>query len=401
MELGISPLITSSMIIELAKNTGLFTYNRKVKEDVRLAEGLEKLLSFIVTFGTAFAYVFSGMYGRLEYIGYFKTFMLIIQLTIAGMMVLYLDNILEKGYGIGSGVSLFIACNMCENLFWHCFSPVTMKTDNGIEFEGAVIALIHFLMTKKNKLDALSQAFYRQNVSNLNSVLTTVMVFMIVIYFLHFQANIKLTQSGRKGFITPLGIKLFYLSNTPIMIQTMFISNFHMMSSILYAKFRNYSWVRLLAIWQRDPITGRDRLIGGFTYYLKPPEGITGIINNPTHFVIYFLIIVLSSGLFARLWLEVSGRSAVDMLKQLTDSKLELAGSGGKKRSMMMVLSKNINTATILGGILIGVFSIFSDLLGVIGSGTGIMLTVNIIYGYYEKIKDDLKEFDLRDIIEK
>jgi protein transport protein SEC61 subunit alpha len=389
------------MIIELAKNTGLFTYNRKVREDVRLSESLEKLLSFIVTFGTAFGYVFSGMYGRLAYIGYFKTFMLIVQLTFSGMMVLYLDKILENGYGIGSGVSLFIACNMCENLFWHCFSPVTMKTDNGIEFEGAVIALIHFLLTKKNKWDALMQAFYRQNVGNLNSVLTTFIVFLIVIYFLHFQANIKLTQKGRKGYITPFAIKLFYLSNTPIMIQTMFISNFHMMSSILYAKFRNYSWVRLLAIWQKDPITGRDRLIGGFTYYLKPPDGITGVVNNPSHFVIYFLIIVLSSGLFARLWLEVSGRSAVDMLKQITDSRMELGGLEGKKRSMIKVLTKNINTAAVLGGILIGIFSICSDLLGVIGSGTGIMLTVNIIYGYYEKIKDDLKEFDLREIIEK
>lgn len=401
MELGISPLITSSMIIEMAKNTGLITFNSKVREDVRLAQSLEKLLSFVVTFGTAFAYVCSGMYGRLAYIGYFKTFMLILQLTLSGMMVLYLDKILENGYGLGSGVSLFIACNMCENLFWHCFSPVTMKTENGIEFEGAVIALIHFLLTKKNKLDALSQAFYRQNVSNLNSVLSTMIVFLIVIYFLHFEASIKLTPSGRKGYVSPFNVKLFYLSNTPIMIQTMFISNFHMMSSILYSKFRNYSWVRLLAIWQRDPITGRDRLIGGFTYYLKPPEGITGIVNNPTHFVIYFLLIVLSSGLFARLWLEVSGRSPVDILKQITDSRMELAGTGGKKRSMIKVLSKNINTAAVLGGILIGVFSIFSDLLGVIGSGTGIMLTVNIIYGYYEKIKDDLKEFDLRDFVEK
>ena len=172
------------------------------------------------------------------------------------------------------------------------------------------------------------------------------------------------------------------------------------MSSILYAKFRNYSWVRLLAIWHRDPVTGRDRLIGGFTYYLKPPSGITAIVNNPTHFIIYFTIIVLSSGLFARLWLEVSGRSAVDILKQITDSRMEIAGSGGKKRSMIMTLTRNINTAAVLGGILIGIFSIFSDLLGVIGSGTGIMLTVNIIFGYYEKIKDDLKEFNLKEIIE-
>ena len=50
------------------------------------------------------------------------------------------------------------------------------------------------------------------------------------------------------------------------------------------------------------------------------------------------------------------------------------------------MLNEYIPTAAYLGGMLIGLISIFSDLMGAIGSGTGILLSVSIIYGYYEKL---------------
>ena len=93
-----------------------------------------------------------------------------------------LDEMMQKGYGLGSGISLFIATNICENIFWRAFSPITIKTDNGTQFEGAIIALFHLLATKQNKLSALYQAFYRSGPPNLNNFLATILVFFIVIY---------------------------------------------------------------------------------------------------------------------------------------------------------------------------------------------------------------------------
>ncbi len=37
----------------------------------------------------------------------------------------------------------------------------------------------------------------------------------------------------------------------------------------------------------------------------------------------------------------------------------------------------------------IGMLTVVSDLLGTIGSGTGLLLVVNIIYGYYEEFKKE------------
>lgn len=53
------------------------------------------------------------------------------QLFVAGLIVLLLDELLQKGYGLGSGISLFIATNICETIVWKAFSPTTINTGRG------------------------------------------------------------------------------------------------------------------------------------------------------------------------------------------------------------------------------------------------------------------------------
>lgn len=50
----------------------------------------------------------------------------------AGLIVLLLDELLQKGYGLGSGISLFIATNICETIVWKAFSPTTINTGRGM-----------------------------------------------------------------------------------------------------------------------------------------------------------------------------------------------------------------------------------------------------------------------------
>jgi protein transport protein SEC61 subunit alpha len=77
---------------------------------------------------------------------------------------------------------LYIATNICENIVWKCFSPTTLSTGKGTEFEGAIVALFHLLITKTDKLAAVREAFYRQTAPNLTNLLATVIIFFIVIY---------------------------------------------------------------------------------------------------------------------------------------------------------------------------------------------------------------------------
>ena len=148
-----------------------------------LQEVTSIVLGVIIGMCEAFAYVWSGMYGDVEKIGAGNAILIILQLTFAGVIIMMLDEMLEKGYGIGSGISLFIATNICETIVWKAFSPITTRTESGTEYEGAVVSLFHLLITRSDKISALQQAFYRSQLPNLNSLLATVLVFLIVIYF--------------------------------------------------------------------------------------------------------------------------------------------------------------------------------------------------------------------------
>lgn len=161
MELGMTPIITSGMIMQLLVGAKIIDVNMQSKEDRELFQSSQKLFGLLITFGEALAYLLSGMYGPVGELGIIRSVLIIGQLFLAGFMVLMLDELLQKGYGLGSGISLFIATNICETILWKSFSPVTIRTDQGTEFEGAIIATFHFLITKPNKFYGLQQAFYR------------------------------------------------------------------------------------------------------------------------------------------------------------------------------------------------------------------------------------------------
>ena len=116
MELGISPIVTSSMVMQLLAGSKIIDVDQSLKEDRALFQGAQKLFGMLITIGEAVAYVISGMYGNISDIGAFTAILIILQLFFAGVIVIILDEFLQKGYGLGSGISLFIATNICENI---------------------------------------------------------------------------------------------------------------------------------------------------------------------------------------------------------------------------------------------------------------------------------------------
>ncbi len=62
---------------------------------------------------------------------------------------------------------------------------------------------------------------------------------------------------------------------------------------------------------------------------------------------------------------------------------------GMREQSMIKHLNRYIPTAAAFGGMCIGGLSIIADFMGAIGSGTGILLAVTIIYQYFEQISKE------------
>ncbi|KFV17573.1 Protein transport protein Sec61 subunit alpha-like 1, partial [Tauraco erythrolophus] len=190
MELGISPIVTSGLIMQLLAGAKIIEVGDTPK-DRALFNGAQKLFGMIITIGQAIVLQHDENTEAgnesviLDLIPSCSCSVLFLssQLFVAGLIVLLLDELLQKGYGLGSGISLFIATNICETIVWKAFSPTTINTGRGTEFEGAVIALFHLLATRTDKVRALREAFYRQNLPNLMNLIATVFVFAVVIYF--------------------------------------------------------------------------------------------------------------------------------------------------------------------------------------------------------------------------
>ena len=203
----------------------------------------------IIAVGQAVVSVWSGVYGNPKDIGSGIAILLILQLCVAALLTMLLDELLQKGYGLGSGISLFIATNICEEIIWKAFSPTTFHTGRGTEFEGAVVATLHLLFTRKNKFRALKEAMYRSNLPNLTNLLATVFVFGVVIYLQGFRVEIPMKSNRFRGQQASYPIKLFYTSNMPIMLQSALVSNIFFISQMLYRRFPESLLIKLIGVW--------------------------------------------------------------------------------------------------------------------------------------------------------
>jgi protein transport protein SEC61 subunit alpha len=376
------------LVLQLLAGSRIIEVDYNVKEDRALFNGAQKLFGILITIGEAIAYVVSGMYGDLGTIGAGNAILIISQLFFAGIIVIILDELLQKGYGLGSGISLFIATNICETIIWKAFSPTTINTGRGTEFEGAIIALFHLLITRTDKIRALQEAIYRQNLPNLTNLASTVFVFVVVIYFQGWRVDLPVKYQKYRGQQGTYPIKLFYTSNMPIILQTALVSNLYFVSQLLYNRAPTNVLVRLLGKWQE--VEGTTIPVGGIAYYISPPHNLKEIIYDPFHATFYLVFILTACALFSKTWIEVSGASARDVAKQLRDAQMVMKGH--RETAIVHVLNKYIPTAAAFGGMCIGALTVIADFMGAIGTGTGILLAVTIIYQFYEAFVKEQNE---------
>ncbi|KAK7954178.1 translocon subunit [Apiospora saccharicola] len=350
MELGITPIISSGMVFQLLAGTHMIDVNLDLKSDRELYQTAQKLFAFILSAGTATVYVFTGLYGPPSDLGAGIVFLLILQLVVAGMIVILLDELLQKGYGLGSGISLFIATNICESIMWKAFSP--LRSTPAVQ-------------------RALQEAFYRQNLPNIMNLLATLAVFAAVIYLQGFRVEIPVKSSRQRGARGSYPVRLFYTSNMPIMLQSALSSNIFLISQMLYSRFSENLLVRLFGVWEAKEGSAQLSAISGLDALL-----------DPIHTFVYIAYMLTACAIFSKTWIEVSGSSPRDVAKQLKDQGLVMAGH--RDQSMYKELKRIIPTAAAFGGACIGALSVASDLMGALGSGTGTLLAVTIIYGYFE-----------------
>jgi preprotein translocase SecY subunit len=374
MELGIGPIVTAGLILQLLVGSAIIQCDMGEPEDRGLFTVASKFFSILLTGIQASAYIISGMYGSLPGT---TTLIIFAQLLGAGIIVMLMDELVQKGWGLGSGISLFIMAGVAQNILWQTFNPGA-----GL-FVGSLDNLLR---------GGQSLAQWIIGVGSYPSLIgffATIGTFLVIIYLEGVRVELPMTYAGYKGFRSRYPIKLLYVSNLPVIFASALFANVFFFSQLLWSQMGAPApgtniWSQILGDYSRNATTGSIQPVGGLAYYVTPPNNIMSVAAEPVRASVYLAILVVFCAVFSLIWLEVGGLGPSTVAKQLMDSGMQIPGYRRSGRPIEAILKRYIPVVTILGGIIVGLIAGIADFLGVFGTGTGILLSVGIIYQYYE-----------------
>jgi len=377
MELGIGPIVTAGLILQVLAGSKMINVDMSNPEDRSLFTSASKILSVVMVIFEASAYILGGTYGTLSPT---TEIVIMLQLLAAGIVVLLLDELLQKGWGLGSGISLFIAAGVASTIWWDSVAPMGPMSDG--KYLGAIISFGQGLLSRENIQNVL---YRQQGLPDMVAFLTTIGVFILIIYFNGMRVEIPVSYARYRGFRGKFPLKLFYVSNIPVIFAAALFGNIFFITQILWQRYNNTNsnfWLNLLGTFtiqgnQYEPSSG-------LVYYVVPPRSLSAAIADPARALVYAVLLIGACVFFAATWVEVGGMDAATVAKQLLDSGMQIEGFRRSAVPIRQLLQRYIPTVTILGGILIGLIAATADFLGAFGSGTGILLTVGIIEQYYQ-----------------
>jgi preprotein translocase subunit SecY len=374
MELGIGPIVTGGLILQLLIGAGIIGADLSNTEDRALFTAANKFFSIVLTGVQALAYILGGLYGTISIT---NTTIIFIQLLIAGILLMLLDEMLQKGWGMGSGISLFILAGVAQGIMWDSFGIGPAVSGGGKQY-GAFLALGQTILGG----EPLINAFFRPDPSlpTMLGFITTVIVFIFVIYMEGVRVELPISHANYRGFRGKYPIKLLYVSNLPVIFASALFANITVFATLLSNQpwGQNNFFVNFLGTFDGQTVTG------GLAYYVTTPRNLSQVAADPLRALAFAGIMVTFAIIFSVTWLEVGGLGPRTVAKQLVDSGMHIPGFRRSGKSIELILKRYIPAVTILGGAIVGLIAAVSNFFGVFGTGTGILLAVGILYQYYQ-----------------
>lgn len=381
MELGIGPIVTAGLILQLLAASGFISVDFSNPEDRSLFSGVSKVFSIIMTIVQASAYLLGGFFGSLEPR---QAIIIFIQLIFASIIVLLLDEMIQKGWGIGSGISLFILAGVSQNIMIDCFSIWQVERYPW----GIFPAIITALATGGSISELLVRAAGSPSILGL---ISTMGIFLFCIYAQGVRVEIPISHSRFRGFRGRYPISLLYVSNLPVIFASALFGNIYIIAQILWNNYRfNESlspWIKLIGDFEYSQ--GRYVPRGGLAYYVTAPRGFMDVMDSPIRYVVYALLLILFCVIFSWVWLQVGGLDPRTIARQLVDAGMQVPGFRRAEKPIESILKRYIPVVTLLGGFIVGLLAALADFFGAFGTGTGILLSVGIIYQYYQQIMSE------------
>ncbi len=374
ISLGIGPIVTASIVLQLLNGSGILKFDLTVTEGRKTFQGVQKISAVFFIIFEACIYVFmSGLAPPPEFAGtaiFFQLeLLLIFQLILGGILILFMDEVVSK-WGFGQGVSLFIAAGVSQSIFIRALSPLPSPTNPAIA-TGAIPALVQSLAAGDPQTALLMFA----------GVISTIVVFVMAVYSQAMKVEIPLSFGRVRGHGIRWPLHFIYTSNIPVILVAALLANIQL-------------WARLLQNWGL-PILGTfvgNNPATGLVAWIYSPDIVGKAIRGSLSFSdighagIYTLIMLTGCVIFSWFWVQTSGMDAKSQAKQIMSSGLQIPGFRKDERVLERLLQRYIGPLTIMGAIAVGILAAAADVSGALTSGTGLLLTVMIIYRLYEEI---------------
>ena len=383
VELGIGPIVTAGLLMQLLRGSDILKFDFKKPEERGIFQTATKMLTYFVIIieGAVYAWaVYGPNINDPTILG-----VIIGQLIGASIIVMFMDELIQKGWGLGSGISLFIACGVAQQILWSLFSPLAAG-------DGGMIGIFPFIIQQAQlgmlfEWTGFMDVFFRSNqLPSIFGLLLTIGVLLILVYTQGMKVEIPIVSTKYRGFAATYPIKLMYVSNIPVILASALTANAVFMGQMLWSQLnpRNASpFFNILG--QFDP-TSPSTPIGGIVYYITPPRGLDLVALDPMRGVLYVLFMIGIVVIFGKLWVELGGLSSKKAAQNLLDADVVIPGFRRSNKPVEMLLNKYIPSVTILGSVILGLIAGVSDILGVFGSGIGVLLTVDILINYYNQL---------------
>ena len=420
MSLGIGPIVTASIILQLLVGSKVIPWDLSSPHGKALFQGSQKFLGMFFALVEAGAYV---LFGAVPAASAELMPIVIAQLTLGGILVIYMDELISK-WGFGSGISLFIVAGVSKTIIVRSINPLS-QAGTIPTLANPPAGLIPSMVILIGSGDFVNAIF------TLLPIIATIIVFLLVVYANAIKVEIPLAFGSVRGFGRRWPLKFFYTSNIPVILTAALMANINLMSRTLSQAGNSFlgvfdsqgnptgglvffltppnspgiqslmiviSMFVLLAV-VLAYLTKKNALklglgfavLGGIAWYLGSTAlGLTGLVAiNPSdlgRMFTYLGFLVGGSTIFSVFWVTTAGMDAKAVSGQIQGIGMQIPGYRRDPRIIENVLNRYIPALAVLGGASVGALAAFADFTGALGTGTGILLATMIVYNLYEEL---------------
>ena len=424
MHLGIGPIVTGSIIMQLFTGAKIINLNLQDPRDKEIYQGTQKVLVIVMIIVESVPQVFGFLEpssALVAEVGLSWARMTIItQLAIGSYLVFLMDESVSK-WGIGSGISLFIAAGVSQSTFVGTLSPLPVTSGLGYSMSNppsGTLPMIFYMFREATNYEMIRsngfESILLTHVNPLAALFSSVVVFLVVAYAESSKLELPLTHGKVRGHRGKYPIRLVYASNIPVILMAALLANINMFTLLFWSHptlsqtpFLGREGYGSLSEYIGTYEQGQTTASGGFAWYASMVNGVNDwllpLLNQTgdafghsltqimVHVIFYVVLMTVGSMVFAKFWIDTTNMGTKDVAKQIERTGMQIPGFRKNPKVLEKILENYIPPVTYFSGAFVGLLAAGADLLGTVGNatGTGLLLAVGIILRTYEQIQKE------------